>query len=130
MRIVRLYSDRDGESHFEDVEIELRLTDYAPPAPPLYVSRAIPTTQAGFMKAPAGWSSDWHPSAARNMFFVLSGDRDCANRVPLLSVIAVAPSGLAYSVVDPGLAKPRRGLNSDRCYAARWRVTSRSSKYD
>ena len=25
------------------------------------------------MKAPAGWSSDWHPSSARNLFFVLSG---------------------------------------------------------
>jgi len=26
------------------------------------------------MKAPAGWSSDWHPSSARNLFFVLSGE--------------------------------------------------------
>ena len=26
------------------------------------------------MRAPAGWSSDWHPSTARNMFFVLIGE--------------------------------------------------------
>jgi quercetin dioxygenase-like cupin family protein len=26
------------------------------------------------MQAPAGWSSDWHPSSARNLFFVLSGE--------------------------------------------------------
>lgn len=74
MRIVRLYSDAEGESHFEDLEIELNLTDYAPPAPPLYLSNATPANQFAFMKAPAGWSSDWHPSSARNLFFVLSGE--------------------------------------------------------
>ena len=74
MRIVRLYSDADGESHFEDLEIELDLTDYAPPAPLLYLSKATPANQFAFMKASAGWSSDWHPSSARNMFFVLSGE--------------------------------------------------------
>jgi quercetin dioxygenase-like cupin family protein len=26
------------------------------------------------MEAPAGWSSDWHTSAARTMFIVLSGE--------------------------------------------------------
>jgi EutQ-like cupin domain len=74
MRIVRLYSDAEGESHFEDVEIELDLTDYAPPAPPLYLSATTPAGQFAFMKAPAGWASDWHPSSARNLFFVLSGE--------------------------------------------------------
>ncbi|HSQ24324.1 MAG TPA: hypothetical protein VLN44_07940 [Pyrinomonadaceae bacterium] len=74
MRIVRLYSDSEGESHFEDVEIELDLTDYAPPAPALYLSATTPANAFTFMNAPAGWSSDWHPSSARNMFFVLSGE--------------------------------------------------------
>jgi len=74
MQIVRLYSDGDGESHFEDAEIELDLTDYAPPSPPLYLSPATPAIAFAFMKAPAGWSSDWHPSSARNLFFVLSGE--------------------------------------------------------
>lgn len=70
----RLYSDDQGESHFEDVEIDLALTDYAPPAPPLGLSSFTPSTQFGFMNAPAGWSSDWHPTTARNIFFVLSGE--------------------------------------------------------
>lgn len=74
MRIVRLYNDSDGESHFEDVEIGLELTDYAPPAPPLYLSATTLANTFAFMKAPAGWSSDWHPSSARNLFFVLSGE--------------------------------------------------------
>src|SRR5258708_16665413 len=70
----RLYADADGESHFEDIEIDLAATEYAPPAPPLDLSSFTPATQFGFMRAPSGWSSDWHPSAARNMFFVLTGE--------------------------------------------------------
>ena len=70
----RLYSDDDGESHFADIEIDLELTDYAPPAPPLSLSSFTPATQFGFMNAPAGWSSDWHPTSARNLFFVITGE--------------------------------------------------------
>ena len=70
----RLYADEHGESHFEDVEIDLASTDYAPPAPPLDLSSVTPATQFGFMRAPDGWSSKWHPSSTRNIFFVLSGE--------------------------------------------------------
>ena len=70
----RLYADEHGESHFEDVEIDLVSTEYAPPAPPLDLSSFTPATQFGFMRAPAGWSSEWHPSSARNIFFVLNGE--------------------------------------------------------
>src|SRR2546423_15687190 len=74
MRIVRLYADNDGESHFEEVEIDLTLTDYAPPAPPLHLAPPTTAIRCGFMQAPSGWSSDWHPSPARNMFFVSTGE--------------------------------------------------------
>lgn len=70
----QLYSDDDGESHFRDVEIEFTLSDYAPPAPPLNLSAFMSANQVGFMEAPAGWSSDWHPSGGRNMFVVLNGE--------------------------------------------------------
>jgi hypothetical protein len=53
----RLYSDDQGESHFEDIEIDLKLAEYAPPAPPLGLSSITPAEQFGFMKAPAGWAS-------------------------------------------------------------------------
>ena len=74
MEIVRLFSSPDCESHFADAEIELNLIDYVSSAPPLYLSESKSANQYGFMKAPAGWSSDWHPSSARNLFFVLSGE--------------------------------------------------------
>jgi len=70
----RLYSDAQGESHFEDIEIELTQTDYVPSAPPLELSAITPASQFGFMRAPTGWSSDWHPSSERNVFFVLTGE--------------------------------------------------------
>ena len=70
----RLYADEQGESHFEDVEIDLAPTDYTPPAPPLDLSSFTAATQFGFMRAPPGWSSDWHPSSSRNIFVVLGGE--------------------------------------------------------
>src|SRR5437870_2392827 len=74
LEYTRLYSDEKGESHFENIRLDLALTPYAPPAPPLSLSAFTPTKQFGFMQAPAGWSSDWHPSSGSTMFFVLSGE--------------------------------------------------------
>src|SRR5947199_10756992 len=71
---LRLFSDSTGESHFEDIEIDLAATDYAPPAPPLNLSASMPATQFRFMQAPVGWTSHWHNSSARTVFFVLSGE--------------------------------------------------------
>ena len=91
----RLYADERGESHFEDVEVKLTPTDYVPPAPPLDLSSFIPANQFGFMSAPSGWSSDWHPSSDRNIFFVLSGEWEVtasdgeARRFPAGSVLRV-----------------------------------------
>jgi len=70
----RLYSDEKNESHFEDAQLDLALMEYAPPAAPLALSAFTPARQFGFMQAPAGWSSDWHPTSVRTMFFVLSGE--------------------------------------------------------
>src|SRR5712691_7452877 len=95
----RLYADEHGESHFEDVEIDLVSTEYVPPAPPLDLSSFTPATQFGFMRAPAGWSSDWHPSSGRNVFFVLTGGWEVtasdgeARRFAVGSVLLVEDTG-------------------------------------
>jgi hypothetical protein len=62
-----------GESHFEDVNIKLTQTDFAPPAPPLNLSSFNPATQYAFCLFPASWRGDWHPVPKRQIFFVLSG---------------------------------------------------------
>jgi len=106
----RLYADENGESHFEDVELELTSTDYAPPAPPLDLSALTPAAQFGFMNARAGWASEWHQSSARNMFFVLSGEWEVrasdgeARRFPAGSVLLVEDTtgkGHSSRVVSP-----------------------------
>lgn len=70
----RLYTDAFGESHFADVAVDFSLIDYAPPAPPLALSSFVAASQIGFMTAPPGWTSDWHPSSGRNLFVVLTGE--------------------------------------------------------
>lgn len=72
--ITRLYSDSSGESHFDDVEIDLAPVDYTASAPPLNLSDITRAANVRFMEAPAGWSSDWHNSSARTLFIVLSGE--------------------------------------------------------
>lgn len=73
-KYVTLYADKDGESHYRDMEAELTATNFAPPAPPLDLSALLPANGMAFFGAPAGWSGDWHPSATRNMFVVISGE--------------------------------------------------------
>jgi hypothetical protein len=74
MRYARLFADDSGESHFDDIEIEFRATDYVQSAAPVDFSPTLRASQVSFMRAPAGWTSDLHVSAARNMFVVLSGE--------------------------------------------------------
>ena len=74
MKYIRLFTGDDGESHFEDVVIDFTDSDYTSSAPPLGLSPMSSATQFGFMNAPAGWESDWHPSSARNFFVVISGE--------------------------------------------------------
>ncbi len=70
----RLYADADGESHFEEIEADLEPVDFAPPSQPMNISSLIPATHLALLGAPAGGQSDWHVSAARNMFVVISGE--------------------------------------------------------
>ena len=74
MKYTRLYADGDGESHFEDVACELLPANVVASSPPMDFSEALEAEQFAFMRAPTGWSSDWHPSSARNFFVVLSGE--------------------------------------------------------
>ena len=74
MKYIKLFADDAGQSHFADVEVEFADSDYTPSAPPLGLSTLTAATQFGFMNAPAGWESDWHPSGARNFFVVINGE--------------------------------------------------------
>ena len=74
MTYVRYYADETGASHTEDVEVELTPRDFAPPAPPLHLSPIVPATGFAFVRFPAGWDGDWHPTPRRQIFFFLAGE--------------------------------------------------------
>ena len=72
---VRLYTDERGESHFEDLELELPSVDFAPPAGPLNVLTFLPVEQSLLLGFPVGWSGEaFHPSPNRQVFCVLQGE--------------------------------------------------------
>jgi hypothetical protein len=73
MKYTIIYSDEEGESHFNEEEIELESIEYAPPAPPLLMSKIMPAKQYAFSKFNSGWYGDWHPTPLRQIYFILSG---------------------------------------------------------
>ena len=74
MKYTRLYSNDNGESHFEDVEIQFETIDFAPPAPPLDISVFGPAEQCSILRAKPGWRGDWHSAPFRQLHFYLSGE--------------------------------------------------------
>lgn len=73
MKCTRLYCDEAGESHFEDIEIELHEVDFAPPAPPMLLSAYTDASRFALLGCPPGWHGDWHPAPHRQWMLLLSG---------------------------------------------------------
>ncbi len=71
--VVRIWSDAEGGSHFEDIEVHLAPRRYAPPAGPIDVSDPFSASGAMFFSMPGGWFGDWHPTPRRQFCFILSG---------------------------------------------------------
>ena len=69
MKILRIYADESGESHFEDMEIEME-EDGA-----LSRKSAIwPVQDVHFRQIAPGGSAEWHPAPRRQFAIVLSGE--------------------------------------------------------
>jgi hypothetical protein len=73
VKCMRIYADAQGESHWGEVEVDLRPTNYAPPAPPLNISSAVPATRYVLASVPVQWFGDWHPSPCRQLCLMLRG---------------------------------------------------------
>ncbi len=63
VRVVRLYSGDDGESHFEDLEIPIEGG----------LSMAFPVDTLDFREAPARHDADWHNASRRQFVVTTSG---------------------------------------------------------
>jgi len=69
----RIYTDADGETHFDAGSTPMELRDFAPPAPPLELSDASAAREVRYLGAPAGWDSDFHPAPRRQLVVMLRG---------------------------------------------------------
>jgi hypothetical protein len=71
--VSRLYNDEAGESHFVDETLEVVAANFAPPAPPIYVSEGVPAKQVVYLFLPAGYEGDFHPAPRRQIMTLMSG---------------------------------------------------------
>jgi quercetin dioxygenase-like cupin family protein len=62
MKIVRLYTGKDGESHFEDIDVP--------------IDKIQPAEGIVFRQAPPGHVQDWHPAPRRQFVITLSGQAE------------------------------------------------------
>jgi len=69
----RIYTDAQGESHFDVVTVEQTLARAAPPAAPFYVSGDRPASKYRFYTFPPGWIGELHPAPARQFLALMSG---------------------------------------------------------
>lgn len=73
MKYTRLYADSDGETHFEDVEVEFQQRPVRPDGENIGVSIPHPSADSFFAQIPTGFSSDYHPTPRRQWFVILGG---------------------------------------------------------
>ncbi|MDD1660088.1 MAG: cupin domain-containing protein [Methanomicrobiales archaeon] len=69
----RIYSDIQGESHFDTVTVEQGLAQAAPPAAPFYVSADGPASKYRFYTFEPGWIGELHPCPTRQFLALMSG---------------------------------------------------------
>jgi len=74
MKYSRIYADPAGESHFEDVEIELAPLNFIPPTSPVSLSSFSPALQYAFCSFPTDWRGNRHHAPHRQFFFFISGE--------------------------------------------------------
>ena len=67
MKIVRLYTGEDGESHFEELDLPFE------PVGGAQTTALQAATGIVFRRAPAGHVQDWHPAPRRQYVITLSG---------------------------------------------------------
>jgi quercetin dioxygenase-like cupin family protein len=73
VEVLRIFSDESGESHFEEVDVAVVESDFAPPAPPLLIADRLDAKSLILCTMPKGWHGVAHPTPARQYFFMLSG---------------------------------------------------------
>ena len=95
MKYLRLFSDEDGESHFEEVIVAMDTVALVPPSPPTRMSPFSTATRYSYVELPSEWKGGPHWPPVRLVTVVLSGAIEYTasdgevRQVPAGSVISV-----------------------------------------
>jgi len=73
MNYIRLTEDENGVSFFEDHNIDLTPTDFAPPAPLINISDPEVASGLIYLSLPAGWTGKKHATPRAQVLFCLQG---------------------------------------------------------
>lgn len=71
MKYFRIYTDADGESHFEDIEV-----NFGEAARGSDLSELIPASGVIFRRSSSDQFIDWHPAPRRQFVVTLSGEAE------------------------------------------------------
>ena len=74
MKYRRLYEDAEGISHWDEVEVKMSPTEFAPPAAKIGLSKFNDAERYAFLRLPEGWEGPWHRSPVRQMLIIISGE--------------------------------------------------------
>lgn len=102
------YSDRDGVSHFEDVDFPLRELENESSLP-ILATPFEEATHYGMRIVPPGWERDWAPAARRMIAVYLSGegeieasDGEVRRLLPGMVLLAEDTTGRGHRVKSIG----------------------------
>ena len=70
MKVVRIYTGKDGKSHFEDIDLPFGKTGESEATPP-HASREV-----RFNRYPPGYSLEWHCAPQRQYVVNLAGQAE------------------------------------------------------
>lgn len=109
----RVYSARDGVTHFDDVAVSMAPVVFVPGIPLVDVAKPEPVSTLTFSRLETGYISDWHPSPRRQFVFIVSGTME-------LTVIAgetreFGPGSVFFVEDITGGGHKTRALGSAEC---------------
>jgi uncharacterized cupin superfamily protein len=106
VRITRLYTGPDKQSHFEDLELPEEQTAHG------WLTGEIPATSVIFRRTPPGGSIDYHQAPRRQLVFVLRGavEIECGDG----SVRRVGPGDVMLADDTSGQGHISREVESPR----------------
>lgn len=74
---VRMFADENGESHIEDISVDLLPVDFAPPAAPLNIASFKAASQSLWVGIPVGRAGEEpHPAPQLQVFCIVAGEYD------------------------------------------------------